>query len=161
MESPFTTLTVTVILNFCANDDDHDDQHFTDVYDLVTGQMDAQLNLAGGGSKWSPLVADINPYSPGMEIISVPNGTTIDSLGYWNGAIMIFSSNYQSLQNITRSSTGSRLGSQLGYPTVQDIDGDGLLELVTSSSTGSFVYAFDTSAPAPGHSSSLPGSQQH
>ena len=73
---------------------------------------------------------------------------------------MIFSSIYQSLQNITRSSTGSRLGSQLGYPTVQDIDGDGLLELVTSSSSGSSVYAFDTSAPAPGHSSSLPGSHR-
>ncbi len=37
---------------------------------------------------------------------------------------------------------------QLGFPVVQDIDGDGLLELVAHASSGN-VYAFDTIAPAP------------
>ena len=79
MESPFTTLTVTVILNFYVTTVIMMINITLTFMTLVTGQMDAQLNLAGGDSKWSPLVADINPYSPGMEIISVPNGTTIDS----------------------------------------------------------------------------------
>jgi hypothetical protein len=153
-------------LELLCNDGDHDDQPYTDVFDLVTGQMEAQLYHFGqelcddenyldgsefnhllGTSKWSPLVADINPNHPGMEIISVPEGTGLDGGNWWNGAILVWSSNYQSLQNITRSTSGL-LGSQLSYPTVQDIDGDGLLELVICASSGT-VYAYDTSAPEP------------
>jgi len=127
-------------------DGDHDDDPYADVIDLVTGQVKAQLNLAGGDTKWSPVVADISPTQPGMEIIVVPNGTTLNT-GYWRGAIMIFNSNFQSIQNITQFN-GANLGSQLAYPIIQDIDGDGFLELVTHSSSGT-IYAFDTQAPNP------------
>jgi hypothetical protein len=146
-------------LELLSNDGDHDDNAFTDVFDLVTGEMDAQLPLAGGDWKWSPLVADIDPTHPGMEIVSCPNGTTLEPGSPDYAVIMIFDSSYESIQNITRSSTGARLVGQLGYPFVQDIDADGLLELVTESSSG-VVYAYDTQAPAPGYSSALPGSQR-
>jgi len=162
-------------LELLCNDGDHDDDPFTDVFDLVTGVMDAQLShnafwnaslnidrngqpkgaWQGGDTKWSPLVADISPTNPGMEIISVPNGTLLDGGQSWNGAIMIWSSSYESLQNITRQPgtppgtySTARLGSQMAYPVVQDIDNDGLLELVTHASSGT-VYAFDTVASAP------------
>jgi hypothetical protein len=128
----------------CAGD--HDDAPYADVFDLTSGQLKAELNLAGGDTKWSPIVADISPTQPGKEIICVPNGTTLET-GYWRGAIMIFNSNFESIQNITRFN-GSTIGSQLAYPIVQDIDGDGLLELVTHSSSGT-IYAFDTQAPKP------------
>ena len=90
-----------------------------------------------GTAKWSPLVADIDPTNPGMEIISAPEGTGLDGGNWWHGAILIWSSNYESLQNITRrpgstpgTYSSTRLDSQLGFAIVQDIDGDGLLELV-------------------------------
>ena len=165
-------------LELLANDGDHDDNPFTDVIDLVTGHFDAELNLntiwdpveeewvGGGDWKWGPLVADISPTSPGMEIISCPNGTGLDGGDWYHGAIMIWSSSYESLQNVTRrpgttegTYSTTRLGSQLGYPFVQDIDGDGLLEFVTHASNG-IVYAFNTSAPAPGYSPDLPGSER-
>jgi hypothetical protein len=173
-------------LEVLTNDGDHDDQPYTDVFDLVTGEMDAQLYHGGqllctdenyldgseynhllGTAKWSPLVADIDPTHPGMEIISTPEGTGLDGGQWWNGAIMIWSSSYESLQNVTRrpgSTPGTysttRLGAQLSYPIVQDIDGDGLLELVVRTSTG-HAYAFDTSAPAPGYNQvALPGSER-
>jgi len=133
-------------LELLCNDGDHDDDPYTDVYDLVTGARKAQLSLLGGDSKWSPLVADIDPTHPGFEIVSVPNGTSLES-GYWKGAILVYSSNYQLLQSISRFN-GASMGSQLAYPVVQDIDGDGKLELVTHSSTGT-IYAFDTQAPNP------------
>ena len=167
-------------LELLCNDGDHDDDAFTDVFDLVTGEMDAQLSLnaiwdpeggrnqqgayVGGDWKWSPVIADISPSHPGMEIITCPNGTGLDGGQSWNGAIMIFSYNgthYESIQNVTRAYGGSRLGSQLGFPVVQDIDGDGYLELVTHSSYPGNVYAFDTEAPAPGYNEDeLPGSQR-
>ena len=56
--------------------------------------------------------------------------------------LLIYDNNYNLLQNVTGQST------QVGYPIVQDIDNDGLLELVTDSSGGT-VRAFDTTAPAP------------
>jgi len=127
-------------------DGDHDDDPYGDVFDLVTGELEAQLNLAGGDTKWSPVVADISPTQPGMEIIVVPNGTALET-GYWRGAIMIFNSNYESIQNISRFN-GNILSSQLAYPIIQDIDNDGLLELVTHSSSGT-LYVFDTQAPKP------------
>jgi hypothetical protein len=129
-----------------CNDGDHDDDAYADVIDLVTGQLDAQLSLAGGDTKWSPTVADISPTQSGMEIICVPNGTTLET-GYWRGAIMIFNRNFESIQNVSRFN-GNTMGSQLAYPIIQDIDGDGLLELVTHSSSGT-IYAFDTQAPKP------------
>ena len=46
------------------------------------------------------------------------------------------------LQNITG------LSNQVGYPLVQDIDNDGLLELVVIQNNG-YVRAYDTSAPEP------------
>ena len=73
-----------------------------------------------------------------MEIIACPNGTSLDG---WRGVIMIYDSNYESIQNVTNS-----MSVQLGFPVVQDIDGDDLLELVVCASSGS-VYAYDTSAP--------------
>jgi hypothetical protein len=145
-------------LELLCSDGDHDDDPYADVYDLVTGNLDQELSMAGGDWKWSPVIADIDPTHPGMEIILCPNGTTMEP-NYWNGAIMIYSSNYESLQNITRTTGSTRLHSQLSYPVVQDIDGDGLLELVLCSSDG-YVYAFDTQAPAPGYSSLLPGTQR-
>jgi hypothetical protein len=127
-------------------DGDHDNDPYADVIDLVTGKVDAELSLAGGDSKWSPIVADISPTQSGMEIICVTNGTTLET-GYWRGAIMIFNSNFESIQNITRFN-GNTIGSQLAYPVVQDIDSDGLLELVTHSSAGT-IYVFDTKASNP------------
>ena len=171
-------------LELLCNDGDHDDDPFTDVFDLVTGQMDAQLSMGpgiwdpdanrgaggyvGGDAKFSPLVADIAPdyIHPGMEIICSPNGTGLDGGGWWNGAIMIYaydpvSQTYGGLQNITRrpgSTPGtystSRIGSQLGFPVVNDIDGDGLLELVSHSSDGT-ICAFDSLAAAPSSSERL------
>ena len=55
---------------------------------------------------------------------------------------MIFDNQYNLLQNITG------LNNQVGYPIVQDIDDDGLLELVAIQNNGD-VRAYDTSAPAP------------
>ena len=149
-------------LDLLCSDGDHDNDPYVDVYDLVTGALKAELSLAGGDWKWGPLVADISTTNPGMEIVACPNATSLTggNVSYWRGTIMIFGSNFQSIQNITRDSTNAYLSSQLGYPFVQDIDGDGLLELVTDASTGGKVYAFDTTAPAPGYSSSLPGTQR-
>lgn len=62
-------------LELLASDGDHDNDHYIDVFDLVTGQMDAQLPIANGDWKWSPLVADIDPTHLGMEIIAAPNRT--------------------------------------------------------------------------------------
>ena len=145
-------------LELLCDDGDHDDQAYTDVFDLVTGEMDAQLSLADGDWKWGPLVADIDPTNPGPEIISCPNGTSVDNANenYWYGAIFIWNSDYESIQNVTRvpgntpGTYGSgHLSTQLGFPVAQDIDGDGLLELLVDASSGA-VYAFDTLAPAPG-----------
>ncbi|MCJ7610294.1 FG-GAP-like repeat-containing protein, partial [Candidatus Bathyarchaeota archaeon] len=147
-------------LELLCNDGDHDNDAYTDVFDLVTGQMDKQLSMGpgingvGGDWKWSPLVADIDPTHTGMEIVSCPNATGLDGGSAGNGAIMIWSSSYQSLQNVTRrpltegTYSTSRMNGQMGYPVVQDIDDDGSLELVTHSSGGQ-VYAFNTMATAP------------
>ena len=74
-------------LELLTNDGDHDNHNFTDVFDLVTGQLDAQLYLGNFNStqpydnKWAPLVADIYPNgnnadgSPRMEIITGANTT--------------------------------------------------------------------------------------
>jgi hypothetical protein len=129
-----------------CSDGDNDNDPYADVYDLVTGARDAQLSLFGGDWKWAPVVADIDPTHPGMEIIVCPNGTSLESR-YWRGAILVISNGYELLQSISRFN-GATIGSQLGYPVVQDIDGDNRLELVTHSSTGT-IYAFDTSAEKP------------
>ena len=141
-------------LELLCSDGDHDDDAYSDVYDLVTGELKAELSLAGGDWKWSPVVADISPSHPGMEIICAPNGTSIDG---WRGVLMIYDSNFESIQNVTAG-----MSTQLGYPVVQDIDGDGYLEVVVGASSGS-VYAFDTAenAPAPGYNEDeLPGTQR-
>jgi hypothetical protein len=124
---------------FCS-DGDHDDDPYVDVYDLVTGEFDAQLSLAGGDWKWGPTIADISTSYPGMEIICAPNGTSING---WRGVLMIYNSDFESIQNVTAS-----MSVQLGYPFVQDIDGDTFLEVVVCASSGS-VYAFDTAEDAP------------
>ena len=98
-------------LELLCNDGDHDDQPYTDVFDLETGVMDAQLYHFGqlecdsedylegaefehmlGTAKWSPLVADIDPTNPGMEIVSAPEGTGLDGGSWWHGAILVWSS---------------------------------------------------------------------
>jgi fibronectin type 3 domain-containing protein len=126
---------------FCS-DGDHDNDPYVDVFDLVTGEFDAELSLAGGDWKWGPTIADISTSNLGMEIICAPNGTTING---WRGVLMIYNSDFESIQNVTAS-----MSVQLGYPFVQDIDGDTYLEVVVCASSGS-VYAFDTAenAPAP------------
>jgi len=133
-------------LEILCSDGDNDNDRYADVFDLVTGNRDAQLSLLDGDWKWSPVVADIDPTHPGMEIIVCPNGTTLET-GYWRGAILVYSSQYELLQAISRFN-GATIGSQLGYPVVQDIDNDNLLEVVTHSSSGT-IYAFDTVAPRP------------
>ncbi len=133
-------------LELLCSDGDNDDDRYADVFDLVTGAQEAQLSLFNGDWKWAPVVADIDPTHAGMEIIVCPNGTTLET-GYWRGAIMIYSSNYQLIQSISRFN-GATIGSQLGYPIVQDTDNDGRLELVTHSSSGT-IYVFDTSAQKP------------
>ena len=149
-----------------TNDGDHDDNNATDIYDLVTGQLKAQLPLGNFNStqpydnKWAPLVADIYSNgnnadgSPRLEIITGANTTRPP--GTTNTAcLLIYDNSYNLLQNVTNSLSG-----QISYPTVQDIDRDGLLELVCGSSIGR-VYAYDTSAPAPGYNqAALPGSQR-
>jgi len=140
-------------LELLCSDGDHDNDPYADVFDLVTGNLDAELSLAGGDWKWGPVVADISPSHPGMEIICAPNGTTLNG---WRGVLMIYDNTYKSIQNVTAS-----MSAQLGYPIVQEIDGDTYLELVVGSSSGS-VYAFNTAenAPAPGYSPALPGSER-
>ena len=75
-------------LELLTNDGDHDDNNATDIYDLVTGQLKAELPLGNYNStqpydeKWAPLVADIYPNgnnldgSPRMEIITGANTTS-------------------------------------------------------------------------------------
>lgn len=160
-------------LELLCSDGDHDDDPYADVFDLVTGKLDKEISLAGGDWKWGPVVADIDPTHAGKEIIVCPNATSLTGgeAYYWYGTIMVYANNvsgnnYASLQNVTYapSSTegtwsATRLSSQLGYPVVQDIDSDGLLEVVVCASTGR-IYAFNTVAPAPGYSASLPGTQR-
>ena len=173
-------------LELLANDGDHDDEPYTDVFDLVTGEMDAQLYHGGqllctdenylngdeynhylGTAKWSPLVADIDPTHDGLEIISCPEGTGLDGQSWWHAAIRIWSSDYELLQTVTHrpgttegTYSSSFMALQLGFSSVQDIDGDGLLELVVCNSGGS-IYAFNTIAPAPGYNEDkLPGTER-
>jgi hypothetical protein len=107
-------------LEILCSDGDNDNDRYADVFDLVTGNRDAQLSLLDGDWKWSPVVADIDPTHPGMEIIVCPNGTSLET-GYWRGAILVYSSQYELLQAISRFN-GATFSSQLGYPVVQDID---------------------------------------
>lgn len=152
-------------LELLCNDGDHDNNNYTDVIDLITGRYDAELYLGNYNStqpydnKWSPLVANIYENgnnadgSPRMEIITGANTTTLT--GANSASLLVFDNNYTLLQNVTG------LSGQIGYPFVQDIDGDDNLELVTSSSTGRvYAYEINPSMPAPGYSSALPGSER-
>lgn len=137
-----------------CSDGDHDDNNNTDVYDLVTGQLKAQLYLGNFNStqpydnKWSPLVADIYPNgnnpdgSPRMEIITGANTSRTTTYTSYPACLLIFDNQYNLLQNITG------LSNQIGYPIVQDIDNDGLLELIAIQNNG-VVRAYDTSSPEP------------
>jgi hypothetical protein len=95
-----------------------------------------------------PLVADIYPNgnnadgSPRMEIITGANTSRTTTYTSYPACLLIFDNQYNLLQNITS------LNNQLGYPIVQDIDDDGLLELVVIQNNGD-VRAYDTSAAAP------------
>ncbi len=141
-------------LDLLTNDGDHDNHNSTDIYDLVTGQLKAQLPLGNYNStmpydnKWAPLVADIYPNgnnpdgSPRMEIITGANTSRTTTYTSYPACLLIFDNQYNLLQNITG------LNNQIGYPIVQDIDDDGLLELIAIQNNG-YVRAYDTSSPAP------------
>ena len=140
-------------LEVLCNDGDHSPPYPPDTYvlDLTTMRVDKIIDLGDWESKWSPLVADVSPTHPGMEIIVGPNSSNTAKL-------MIFDSSYNLLQEVTRDSNNNMLSAQLAYSVVQDIDNDGFLELVTHASVGR-IYAFETNALAPG-GIYLPGSQR-
>jgi uncharacterized repeat protein (TIGR02543 family) len=141
-------------LDLLTNDGDHDNQNYTDIFDLVTGQLKAQLPLGNYNNtqpydnKWAPLVADIYPNgnnpdgSPRMEIITGANTSRTTTYTTYPACLLIFDNQYNLLQNITG------LSNQIGYPIVQDIDNDGFLELIAIQNNG-VVRAYDTSSPAP------------
>jgi hypothetical protein len=104
------------------------------IYDLVTGVIEKELIV--GQCKFSPTVADLNGDGK-MDIIAC-NMTAIIVFTYDNG-------------NYVKIGERGNLLSGLMYAMVQDIDADGLLEVVVARGSGSSaaVYAFDTTAPKP------------
>ncbi|MGA2309812.1 MAG: LamG-like jellyroll fold domain-containing protein [Candidatus Bathyarchaeia archaeon] len=104
------------------------------IYDLVTGVIEKELVV--GQCKFSPTVADLN--GDGKLDIIACNMTAIIVFTYDNG-------------NYVKIGERGNLLSGLMYAMVQDIDNDGLLEVVVSRGSGSsaVVYAFDTTAPKP------------
>jgi hypothetical protein len=77
-----------------------------------------------------------------MEIITGANTSRTTTYTSYPACLLIFDNQYNLLQNITG------LNNQIGYPIVQDIDDDGLLELIAIQNNG-YVRAYDTSSPAP------------
>ncbi|MBS7631721.1 VCBS repeat-containing protein, partial [Candidatus Bathyarchaeota archaeon] len=142
-------------LELLCSDGDHDNDPYIDIFDLTTGQLDAELYLGHYtptqpyDEKWGPLVADIydngnNPDgTPRMEIITGANTTRISTTGSrsYPAKLLIYDNQYNLLQNITG------LANQIGYPFVGDIDEDGLLELVVMQNNG-VVRAYDTTKVA-------------
>jgi len=101
------------------------------IYDLVTGVIEKELIV--GQCMFSPTVADLNGDGK-MDIIAC-NQTAIIVFTYDNG-------------DYVKIGERGNLLSGLKYAMVQDIDNDGLLEVVVSRGSGSSarVYAFDLGA---------------
>ncbi|MGQ9680720.1 MAG: InlB B-repeat-containing protein [Candidatus Bathyarchaeia archaeon] len=143
-------------LELLCSDGDHDNDPYVDIFDLTTGQLDAELYLGHYSStqpydeKWGPLVADIydngnNPDgTPRMEIITGANTTRVSSTGSrtYPAVLLVYDNQYNLLQNITG------LSNQIGYPFTQDVDGDGLLEVVVNQNNG-VIRVYDTMKTAP------------
>ena len=114
-------------LELLTNDGDHDNHNFTDVYDLVTGQLDAQLYLGNFNStmpydnKWSPLVADIYPNgnnadgSPRMEIITGANTSRTTSYTSFPAVLLIFDNQYNLASEHNWLEQSSRVSACAGY----------------------------------------------
>ena len=123
------------------------------IFDLGTMQIDKELDIGGWEGKWSPTVADVDPNSPGMELIMGMNFTERDSQGNIIGQranLLVWETasgpagnrNYNLLQNVTG------LAAQVSYAFVQDIDNNGYQELVVQSSFGN-CYVYNTQVPKP------------
>jgi hypothetical protein len=123
------------------------------IFDLGTMQIDKELDIGGWEGKWSPTVADVDPNSPGMELVMGMNFTERDAQGNIIGQranLLVWETasgtagnrNYNLIQNVTG------LASQVSYPFVQDIDNNGYQELVVQSSFGN-CYAYNTQVPKP------------
>lgn len=106
------------------------------IWDLVDWKEDGRFNV--GPCWYGPTVADLDGDGK-MEIIAANMGGKMFVYKYDSGI-----KSYVQIANVTIGGSTQILT----YAVVQDIDGDGLVELVITSMGGG-VYAFDTLAPRP------------
>jgi hypothetical protein len=103
------------------------------IFDLVTWEVQNRVKIgASGGNQsgqFSPTLADVNGDGI-MEILACHS---------WG--LQIFDRNCNLLFNDSRTAYGQ-------FALVQDIDNDGLLEIVVGSSAA-YIYAWDTNTPKP------------
>ena len=102
------------------------------VFDLVEWQVDGRIDV--GLNHYGPQVADVTG-DGNMEIIATS----------FNGIHIIDPQTYTVIDEVT--GLGGE-GEKLQNAVVQDIDGDGLVEIVVSSETGT-VRAYDTAGLSP------------
>jgi len=107
------------------------------IWDLVDSKIDATVSIPYP-CVWPPKVGDVTG-DGNMEIILAP-GDYNSTADY---DILIYDKTLSLLQRIPVTGAG-----QLGPAVVQDIDGDGLNEVVVGGFNGK-ILAYDTPAPAP------------
>ncbi|MFA5103131.1 MAG: DUF2341 domain-containing protein, partial [Candidatus Thermoplasmatota archaeon] len=104
-------------------------------FDLVVWQL--HPTYWGEEQRFS---AGLLRFSP--QLVDVTGDGVLEMVACSKTAIQIYNKTYNKIYEV------SGLSSELMYPTCNDIDGDGLFELVISSSAGK-IYAFDTFSPVP------------
>ncbi|MCJ7771082.1 hypothetical protein MUP37_05860 [Candidatus Bathyarchaeota archaeon] len=106
----------------------------TQVFDLVTWKLEA--NIESGYAFRGPDVGCVTSDGK-MDMIIV----TYDPLGSDNGTVQVYNQNYQLIDKYTGIANRA-IGS-----VVQDVDGDGLNELLVLTQGGK-IYCFDTLGPS-------------
>jgi hypothetical protein len=81
---------------------------------------------------------------PGMNIIAMPDSSPQNTYVNQRNSIYIYDGNSSLVQKLT----GNGLDDPRPFTLVQDVDGDGLNELVITSTSGN-VYCYDTTVPTP------------